>query len=139
MTKNDLINTWVLVSFELRKESGEIIYPFGKNATGRIIYTPSGDFSAQVMRKNRSKFESDDQMKGSVEEVMENFRSVISYFGSYTIDENIITHHVEESLFPNWNGLSMKRFAKLDNNLLELSTEPTTWQEKILLEYLFGK
>ena len=128
MTKNDLINSWVLVSFELRKENGEIIYPFGKDATGKIIYTSSGDFSAQVMRKNRPKFTSDDQMKGSIEEVMGNFKGIISYFGRYTIDKNIITHHVEESVFPNWKGLSMKRFAKLKNGLLELSTEPTTWQ-----------
>jgi hypothetical protein len=139
MTKNDLINTWLLVSFELRKEGGEIIYPFGKDAAGRITYSSSGHFSAQVMRKNRRLFESEDQMKGSIEEVMENFKGVISYFGSYTIDKNVITHHVEESLYPNWNGLSMKRFAKLENGLLELSTEPTIWQGKNSIGMLIWK
>jgi len=128
MKKNDLIHAWDLVSFELRKENGEVIYPFGKDVAGRIIYTASGDFSAQVMRENRPMFKSNDQMKGSVEEVMDNFKGVISYFGRYTFDDNIITHHVEASLFPNWKGLSMKRFARLNNGLLELSTEPTTWQ-----------
>ena len=139
MTKSDLIGTWVLTSFELRKENGEVIYPFGKDATGRIIYTSTGDFSAQVMRKNRPMFVSDDQMKGSIAEVMENFNGVISYFGRYTIDENIVTHHVEESLFPNWKGLSMKRFAKLDNGLLELSTEPMTWQGENSIGILIWK
>lgn len=128
MTKNDLINTWILVSFELRTENGETLYPFGKHATGKLIYTSSGDFSAQVMRNDRPIFVSNDQMKGSNEEVIANFMGVISYFGRYTIDESIITHQVEESLFPNWKGLSMKRFARIDNDLLELSTEPTTWE-----------
>lgn len=139
MTKNDLVTTWVLISFELRKESGETTYPFGKDVAGRIIYASSGYFSAQLMRKNRPLFESEDQMQGSVEEVMENFKGVISYFGSFTIDKNIVTHHVEESLFPNWKGLSMKRFAKLDNGLLELSTEPTTWHGENSIGVLIWK
>jgi hypothetical protein len=128
MTKNDLINTWLLISFELRKEGGETIYPFGNDVAGRLTYSSSGYFSAQVMQKNRPLFKSEDQMKGSIDEVKENFKGVISYFGSYTVEKNVITHHVEESLFPNWKGLSMKRFAKLENGFLELSTEPTTWQ-----------
>ena len=127
MTKNDLVNTWLLVSFELRKEGGEIAYPYGKDVAGRITYSSSGYFSAQVMRRDRPLFKSEDQMKGSIEEVMENFKGVVSYFGTYTFDKNIIMHHVEESLFPNWKGLSMKRFAKLENGLLELSTEPMIW------------
>ena len=54
---------------------------------------------------------------------------MISYFGHYTFneDENIVVHHVEGSLFPNWQGTAMKRFAKFKNDEMELSTEPTTW------------
>lgn len=127
--KDKLINTWSLVSFVIRKDSGETIYPFGKNATGMLIYTSSGNFAAQVMRNDRPIFKSGDQMKGSSEEIEASFKGVISYFGHYTFNENenTILHHVEGSLFPNWKGLTMKRFVQLKNNMLELSTEPTTW------------
>jgi len=128
MKKDDLIGTWLLVSFELRQDDGGIVYPFGKDVAGRITYASTGHFSAQVMQKNRPLFKSDDQMKGSIDEVMDNFKGVISYFGFYSVEDNIVTHHVEESLFPNWKGLAMKRFAKLENGSLELSTEPTTWK-----------
>lgn len=118
-----------LVSFDIRKESGEIVYPFGKEARGMLIYTSAGKFSAQVMRNDRPKFKSDDQMRGSDEEIASSFKGVISYFGNFAVDENenTIFHNVESSLFPNWNGISMKRMAKIENDTLELSTEPTTW------------
>ena len=128
MTYDDLVGTWLLVSFELRKDNGEIIHPFGKDVAGRITYSAEGFFSAQVMKKDRALFESNDQMNGRVEEMMDSFKGVISYFGSYSINDDVIMHHIEESLFPNWKGQSMKRFAKLVNGILELSTEPTTWQ-----------
>lgn len=127
--KDKLIDTWILVSFEIRKDNGETIYPFGKKATGMLIYTSSGNFTAQIMQNDRPLFKSNDQMKGSSEEMEASFKGVISYFGHYTINENenTVLHHVEESLFPNWKGLKMKRFAQFKNNTLELSTESTTW------------
>jgi hypothetical protein len=43
-----IIGAWRLISFEIQKADGEVIYPFGENAQGSIIYTESGRFSAQV-------------------------------------------------------------------------------------------
>jgi len=37
-----IIGTWKLISFEIQKENGEVVYPFGKNAQGSLIYTRSG-------------------------------------------------------------------------------------------------
>jgi len=124
-----LINTWLLVSFEMRKEKGDIVYPFGKDVKGMLIYTSSGNFSAQVMQNDRPLFKSGDQMKGSSEEIEASFKGVISYFGHYTFDEkeNSVLHHIEGSLFPNWKGLTMKRFTEFKDDILELSTEPLTW------------
>jgi len=139
--KNKLINTWTLVSFEIRKEDGDTVYPFGKDAKGMLIYTSSGKFSAQVMRNDRPKFKSDDQLKGSDEEIASSFKGVISYFGHFTVDEskNSVFHNVESSLFPNWNGISMKRIAKIENNTLELSTEPTSWSGENTIAMLVWK
>lgn len=114
-------------------------HPFGKDIAGTLIYTSSGYFSALVMRKNRTLFESEDQMNGSIEEIMENFRGAVSYFGRYAVENNVVTHHVEESLFPNWKYLAMKSFAKLANNLLEQATEPTTWQGENFVGVLVWK
>jgi hypothetical protein len=101
-----IIGAWKLISFEIQKKNGEVTYPFGKNVQGSIIYTDSGRFSAQVMRPDLPKFASGDQMKGTAEEIKANYEGCVSYYGHYKFDSenNIVIHHVEGSLFPNWEG-----------------------------------
>ena len=124
-----IVGAWKLISFEIRKEDGEVIYPYGQNAYGSIIYTESGRFSAQVMRPGRPQFAAGDQMKGTPEEIKANYEGVVSYFGPYEFDaENgFVLHHVEGSLFPNWEGQAQKRFFQLSGDRLMLSTPPTVW------------
>lgn len=121
-----IVGTWKLVVFEFRKSNGSIIYPFGEKARGRLIYTDTGHYSAQLMRKGRPKFASGDQMKGTVEEIEASFKGCISYFGSYEInlEGGYILHHVKSSLFPNMDGSVQKRFFELDGNRLQLRTLP---------------
>ncbi len=121
-----IIGAWKLISFEIQKADGEVLCPFGENAQGSIIYTETGRVSAQVMRLGRPLFASGDQMRGTTEEVEANYKGFISYYGSYEFDsENgFVVHHVEGSLFPNWEGQPQKRFFELSGNRLKLSTPP---------------
>ena len=48
-----IIGAWKLISFEIQTADGGIIYPFGENAQGALIYAESGRFSGQVMRPGR--------------------------------------------------------------------------------------
>jgi hypothetical protein len=131
LSKNSasIIGAWKLISLQIQKENGDVIYPFGENAQGSIIYTDSGRFSAQLMRPDRPKFASGDQMKGKTEEIKVNYEGCISYYGPYEFDaeNNFIIHHVEGSLFPNWEGQGQKRFFELSGNRLRLTTPPTVW------------
>jgi len=124
-----IIGTWKLVSFEIQRENGGVTYPFGKNAQGSLIYTQSGRFSAQVMRPDRPRFTSEDQMRGTTEEIKANYEGFVSYYGHYEFDKKkgFVIHHVEGSLFPNWEGQRQKRFYELSGNRLKLSTPLTLW------------
>ena len=124
-----LIGAWELISFEIQADDGKTIHPFGENAQGSIIYTDSGRFSAQVMRPDRPRFATEDQMKGTPQEIKDSFQGVISYYGSYDFDQEagFVVHHVERSLFPNWEGSDQKRYVELAENQLTLSTPPTLW------------
>ena len=128
-TSVPIIGAWKLISFETQKADGELIYPFGENAQGSIIYTETGRLSAQVMRPDRPRFASGDQMKGTAEEVKANYEGFVSYYGAYEVDvdKGFVVHHVEGSLFPNWEGGTQKRFFELSGNRLKLSTPPTLW------------
>lgn len=120
------IGVWKLITFEFRKEDGAVIYPFGEKAQGCIIYTESGHYSAQLMRIDRPRLASGDQMKGSAEESEANFKGCISYFGTYSaaFEEGVIIHRVEGSLFPNMEGKDQKRFFHIAENRLQLTTPP---------------
>lgn len=128
-TSASIVGAWKLISFEIQKADGQVIYPFGENAQGSIIYTQSGRFAAQVMNPGRTKFASGDQMEGTMEEIENNYKGFISYYGFYEFDSenSFVIHNVEGSLFPNWEGQSLKRFAMLSGNRLKLSTPPTLW------------
>jgi Lipocalin-like domain len=139
--KNKLEGAWELQSFEIAKSNGDIVYPFGKNVIGSIIYS-HGRFSAQVMRGDRPLIASKDAMRATPEEMDANYKGVISYFGKYSLsdDETIVTHHVEGSLFPNWEGTGIVRFANLDNDVLNLKTQPTLWgDDEIVAALVWNK
>jgi hypothetical protein len=121
-----IIGAWSLVTFEFRKEDGKVVYPYGREALGSLIYTESGRYSAQLMRKDRPRFAIGDQLQGTPDEINANYKGSISYFGAYEIDvENgVIIHHVESSIFPNMEGTDQKRFFELSEDRLQLTTPP---------------
>ena len=120
------IGAWRLVTFEFQKEDGSVIYPYGEKARGSLIYTKSGSYSAQLMRSDRPRFAVPDQMKGTAEEIESNYKGCISYFGTYEIDleNSLIVHRVEGSIFPNMEGTNQFRMFELSANRLQLRTPP---------------
>jgi len=124
-----LVGAWRLISFEIRREDGALIHPFGKDATGSIIYTGNGRMTAQVLRGGRPLSAAEDQMQGTPEEIEAYYKGCVAYFGSYevNVEEGFVIHHVEGSLYPNWEGDDQKRFFKFSGNRLQLSTPPMKW------------
>jgi len=56
------------------------------------------------------------------------------YFGTYTIDENAgtVTHHIEESWFPNLIGTQQVRHYRFQRNQLVLNADTEWGQVKIV-------
>ena len=65
-------------------------------------------------------------MQGTAEEIEANYKGCISYFGTYEIklQDGLIIHHVEGSIFPNMEGRDQERFFALSENRLQLKTPP---------------
>lgn len=126
MDNNPFVGVWRLVTFEFWKEDGSIIYPFGAEAHGSFIYTKSGHFSVQLMRPDRPKFAVSDQQRGTPDEIKTNYTGAISYYGTYKVDlENqMIVHHVEGSIFPNMEGTDQIRSFEVSKKRLQLDTTP---------------
>ena len=124
-----IFGAWRLISFEIERDDETIIRPFGTDAQGSIIYTDSGRFSVQVMRRDRPSFTSGDQMRGTPEEIEASYKGCISYYGSYELNAKggFVVHQVEGSLFPNWEGEGQKRYLEFSGDHLKLCTPPTLW------------
>jgi len=127
--KAPIVGAWRLVSFQSRKDNGAATYPFGADAKGTIIYTAHGRFAVQLMRGARPRFADPDQMKGTAEEIKTGFESCIAYFGHYELhaEAGFVIHHIEGSLFPNWEGQPLKRYCEITGDRLQLTTPPTVW------------
>ncbi len=128
MTQNKLLGTWILKGSEFRRSDGQVVYPFGKDAKGLIVYNANGYFAAQLMNVHRPNFAVNDRDKGTPEELKAAFEGYLGYYGKYEIDEPQarVTHRVLGSSFPNWEGGDQIRFYEFDGDHLTLKTPPIT-------------
>ena len=124
MTANPLIGTWRLVTRENQSLDGHISHPFGRDAVGYILYNADGYMSVTIMRPDRVNFALGDLLAGSPEEKVQAAETYMSYGGRYEFRGDIVIHHVEVSLFPNWVGGRQERLVELTGNPLILSTRP---------------
>ncbi len=126
MSKQLLVGSWKLVSFETRDANGRISYPWGKNTLGYLMYNADGYMSVTVMNSNRPKFSSSDPWGGTTEEKVAAADTYVSYCGRYEIQQDTVIHHVELSFFPNWIGEDQKRILSIEDDRLSLSSPPST-------------
>jgi hypothetical protein len=122
MSATQFWGTWQLQSFEIRSSDGEVSYPYGRDATGYLIYTEDGYMAVALMNANRANFHSADMLEGSSDEKQIAFNTFASYCGTYGVQEDKVVHHVQASLFPNWSGSDQVRFYKFSGDQLVLST-----------------
>ncbi len=50
---NPFVGTWKLVSWEVARPDGSVLYLYGRNVVGYLIYTADGYVSAEIMDPDR--------------------------------------------------------------------------------------
>ena len=110
-TQAQFVGTWSLVSIHYVEKDGHRVEPFGPGARGMLVFDAGGRFATQVMAVNRPRFASNNRMIGTAEENRAVSQNVVAYFGSYSVDapNHVVTLHIEQSSFPNWNGTDQQR------------------------------
>lgn len=119
---NRIVGTWLLESFLIESKQNEI-QNWGSNIHGLLIYTTSGHMSVSINK---------DVEKKSTVEVENYFNSILFYSGNFSIDCDIIKHQVTEASNPNRIGKEQIRFAKLENDLLTLTSPDESFGRAIL-------
>lgn len=126
MNRQDILGPRKLISMEATNPEGEVFYPFGETPSGMIMYDSSGYMSYTAMRSGRPKFVSGDMDGGTPEEIKAAFEGFGAYCGTYelNLEEGVITHQVETSRFPNWEGSEQVRFFQVSETQLIIDTPP---------------
>ncbi len=124
MAQNRFIGTWRLVSYEVRSTDSQIIYPWGQDALGYLIYNKDGYMMVAIMSGNRPKFASGDFIGGSVEEKTDAADTYISYGGRYEVRGDRVIHHIEICSYPNWTGVDQERIFEFVDDRLALQSFP---------------
>lgn len=86
------------------------------------------------MRPGRSTFASTTITRGSDAELVEAATGYVAYAGTYSVNESqdVVTHRVTMSLFPNLVGKDQHRHVMIDEARLELRTPPENGRVMIL-------
>ncbi len=128
MPSNPLVGTWKLLSWENRTLDGGVSHPLGGDTSGYIAYTEDGYVFVAIMRSGRAPFAAGDLLGGSTAERAGAAETYVSYCGRYEFRGDIVVHHVELSLFPNWVGVTQERLVEISGDRLTLSTRPLLFQ-----------
>jgi Lipocalin-like domain len=122
--KDQLVGTWTLASWEQTNEDGSKLQRYGSNPKGYNIFDANGRFFMMFARPDLPKIASGNPASATPEEAKAIVAGVVSYFGTYTVDEasKSITLRVEASSLPNQLGVDQKRtITSLTANELQIS------------------
>ncbi len=141
MTKrDDLIGTWHLARWDYTVDGEFKGFPMGEDAAGQIVYAPDGHMSAILKRGDRRRFDATAFHKGTEEERLTAASTYVNYAGSWELADEVVTHHVQFCLFPNWVGTDLVREVTWEGDQLVLTTVPeTTETGKTVVNRLFWR
>jgi hypothetical protein len=127
--KEQLVGTWMLVSWEQTKADGSTFQQFGANPKGLACFDAGGLYVITVMRSDRAKYAMDNFAQialATAEENKATAQGTITYFGTYSVSEagRSIAIHIEASSFPNWNGADQTRLVAITGDELTLTVRP---------------
>jgi hypothetical protein len=116
MDKNGLLGRWNILSWEQRYDDGRVTHPLGTALEGFIQYDPNGQMMCMMARADRAPFVTGGQWNAQAEERASAYSGFMAYAGTYSVDGEWVTHHVETTLFPNWKNGNQKRRVQLQRD-----------------------
>ncbi|HEX8811509.1 MAG TPA: lipocalin-like domain-containing protein [Terracidiphilus sp.] len=128
-----IIGTWRLLAFSDLDKAGNWQNRFGDHPRGYFVYDATGHVHIQIMKTPPvAPFSEANLATGtppSAEHALTAYTAYVAYFGTYTVDadKNVVTHHVEGSLAPDFTATDQPRPFKLEGDRLEIG-DGKTWR-----------
>jgi Lipocalin-like domain len=119
----ELLGTWTLESYVTEDlESHQATRPYGAHPTGYLNYGPDGRMYAILVHENRKTPAS---LNATDAESVELYRGLAAYAGTYSLDGDSVSHHVDISWNETWTGTTQLRQFKIDGNCLRIQSTIT--------------
>ena len=118
--RQQLVGTWTYASGYNLMPDGSRTDVQGPNGKGILIMDAGGHFAWTLIRSDIPKLASNNRQTGTDAENRAVVQGVITYYGTYEVDEpgKSLLMRIELSSFPNFNGLQQRRSIKLENDEL---------------------
>jgi len=126
--RDGLVGSWRLRRWVAIADDGSESLPMGEEPEALLVYSGDGTMLVLMAQEDRPRIDSDDVTGGTPAERAEAFSSFIAYGGPFEVEGDVVSHHVEMSLFPNWVGTVQRRRFELDAaaRRLTLTSPPVT-------------
>ncbi len=117
-----LIGAWTLRHWHMQYSNrSEILYPFGENPQGLLIYSDDGWMNASICRADRQFLPVDIHPKHMApEHPAAAFASFFQYAGPFRVNGDTVIHKVSLSLNPNLVGTQQVRHMEFSEGCLHL-------------------
>jgi hypothetical protein len=116
------LGTWALQSYVSEDlETGQKTNLFGEHPSGYLSYGPDCRMYAILIKENRK---APAALVPTDAERVDLYGGLVAYAGSYTIDEDKVSHHIDASWNQAWTGTTQVRQFKIDGNTLHIRTLP---------------
>lgn len=135
---SEIEGTWTLIAWRQEYDDGRVVEPFGPRPGGVISYLGER-MSCILTATNRQDFTTGGQWNADPAEKAGAYDSCLAYAGRFSLEDGVVTHHVEYSLFPNWVGGDQSRqiqwrgselhlVARLEEGTSEARTARLSWR-----------
>jgi len=123
-----LVGTWKLVKL-MNVVDGKEVHPFGEKPNGLFIYSAEGRLMIQIQRETPP--ESWEPLKIEPGGFSSGTPWYVGYFGRWSADDDVITHHVEGGTLLHYIGTDQKRPYSLDGDRLFIG-ERGAWERELV-------
>ncbi|MGI8854897.1 MAG: lipocalin-like domain-containing protein [Thermomicrobiales bacterium] len=104
MTRNPLIGTWRLASYQCKDANGQTTFPLGERPSGFMIYGSQGYMSLVVSADRQRSISPQTHNSDEPIEYDDAQVGFLAYSGRYDFTGPNVEHHVDVSSLPNWVG-----------------------------------
>ena len=116
-----LLGTWKLQSYTTEYEDGQTVESFGEHPRGYLSSSADCRMYGIVVREGRRR---PANVVPSDAEKAALFASMGAYAGTYTIEGDKVTHHVDVSWIESWTGTAQVRQFRIGGNTLHIRSAP---------------